>query len=54
MREATLVPTHWPIARVTKVYPGGDGLVHVVTVKTNAGTYTRPVSKVALLQPSEL
>ena len=53
MREDTLIPTHWPIARVTKVYLGDDGLVRVVTVKTNAGTYTRPVSKVALLLPSE-
>ena len=53
LREDTLAPTHWPLARVVKTYLGGDGLVRVVTVKTNAGTYTRPVSKVALLLPTE-
>ena len=53
LREDTLVPTHWPMARVIRTHPGKDGLVRVVVVKTNAGTYTRPTSKVALLLPNE-
>ena len=40
---------HWPLARVTAVFPGQDGLVRVVTIKTATGTYKRPVVKMALL-----
>ena len=54
VREDGLVPTHWPIARVTETHAGRDGLVRVVTVKTSSGTYTRPANKIALLLPSEL
>ncbi len=51
LQEDGLVPGKWPLARVTQVYPGRDGLVRVVSVKTATGTYERPVSKVALLLP---
>ena len=40
----------WPLARVTEVKPGSDGVVRVVHVKTKAGTYTRPVAKLRLLE----
>ena len=40
----------WPLARVTDVKPGSDGVVRVVHVKTKAGTYTRPVAKLRLLE----
>ena len=45
------MPGKWRLARVTQVYPGKDGLVRVVSVKTATGTYKHPVSKVALLLP---
>ncbi len=32
---------------------GKEGLVRVATVKTSTGTYKRPVTKIALLLPSE-
>ncbi|KRZ81507.1 hypothetical protein T08_10118, partial [Trichinella sp. T8] len=36
------VPTHmWPMARVIEVYPGSDGVVRTVKVKTLKGTYHR-------------
>ena len=35
------------------MHPGKDNLVRVATVKTNTGVYTRPVTKLALLLPSE-
>lgn len=38
-------PLQWPLARVTAVYPGNDGIVRVAQVKTASGTYTRPVVK---------
>ena len=28
-----MVPTKWPLARVSDVHPGRDGLVRVVSVK---------------------
>ena len=40
---------HWPLARVTAVFPGQDGLVRVATIKTATGTYKRPVVKMSLL-----
>ena len=52
IREDVLMPTKWPLARVTQVHCGRDGLVRVVTVKTSKGTYKRPVTKLALLLPT--
>lgn len=52
LQEDGLVPGKWPLARVTQIYPG-NGLVHVVSVRTVTGTYKCPVSKVALLLPIE-
>ena len=40
----------WPIARVTKVFPGSDGRVRSVELKTKTGTYVRPAVKPCLLE----
>ncbi len=53
LREDGLIPTKWPLAKVTKVYPGNDDLVRAVDVLTSKGTYTRPVHKLAILLPAE-
>ncbi len=53
LHEDNLSPNKWPLARVVSVHPGTDGLVRVVTVKTPHGTYTRPVTKVALILPMD-
>ena len=53
IKEYNLVSSQWPTARIVKTNPGADGTVHVVTLKTNDGTYKRPVTKVALLLPCE-
>jgi len=42
-------PTKWPLARITDVHPGDDGLVRVVTVKTATSSFKRPISKLVLL-----
>jgi hypothetical protein len=39
-------PLSWPLARVTAVHPGSDGVVRVVDLKTLNGHLTRPVVKV--------
>ena len=54
LQERGMVPTEWPLGRVVGVHPGQDGLVRVVSVKTSRGVYRRPVTKVAVLIPSDL
>ena len=40
----------WPLARVEKVFPGRDGLVRSVEVKTQTGNMVRPVQKLCLME----
>lgn len=54
LKEDTLVPTKWPLGRVTEVHPGKDKLVRVATIRTERGSYKRPVTKLAVLLPKEL
>ena len=51
--EDKILPTKWPLARVIKVYPGSDGVVRIVDIKTAEGLYRRPVRKLAPLLPIE-
>ena len=51
IREDSLVPTKWPLARVIEVHQGKDKLVRVATVKTSKGIYTRPIVKLVLIMP---
>ena len=51
--EDGLVPAKWQLARVTETHPGKDGVVRVATMRTAQGTYKRPVTKLALLLPSQ-
>ena len=54
VREEPIAPTRWPLARVIEVHSGQDGKVHVVTIKTGKGVYTRPVVMlVPLVQDQE-
>ena len=43
----------WAVGRVTKVYPGADGCVRNITVKTASGEYSHPVTKIAVINPAE-
>ena len=49
LKDAKTFSCHWPLAKILKTYPGKDGLVRVVTLKTATGTYKRPTAKLALL-----
>ena len=53
LQKDPLIQTKWPLGRIVNTYPGKDGLVRVVMVKTNRGVYKRPVAKIALLLPIE-
>lgn len=41
--------THWKMALVVATYPGEDGLVRKVRVKTQTGQYDRPIHKLCLI-----
>ena len=42
---------HWPLARITRVYPGKDGVVRVVDLKyDNSTMLTRPSARLRLLE----
>ncbi len=53
LKEDGLVPTKGPLARIEYVNPWRDGVVQVVSIRTANGVYKRPVTKVALLIPSD-
>ena len=40
----------WSMGRVEEIYPGGDGLVRTVKVKTKSTTLVRPIHKLCLLE----
>ena len=44
----------WPLARITRVLPGRDGVVRVVELKTKDGVYTRPVANLFKLEDNLL
>ncbi|XP_055714835.1 uncharacterized protein LOC129808953 [Phlebotomus papatasi] len=41
--------TSWPMGIIEELHPGRDGRCRVVTVRTNKGSYTRAVQKIARL-----
>ncbi|XP_062704266.1 uncharacterized protein LOC134286638 [Aedes albopictus] len=49
VKEDNTPPLHWPTARIIDLHPGSDGVTRVVTIKTSAGEYKRPVSKICIL-----
>ena len=51
VQEDNLIPSKWPLARVTQVHVGPDGVIRVVVIKTAQGTYSMSVNKVVVLLP---
>lgn len=45
-------PLQWPMSIIEEVMPASDGVVRVVRVRTQNGTYLRPVVKLCVL-PSQ-
>ncbi|GFX86651.1 integrase catalytic domain-containing protein [Trichonephila clavipes] len=52
VKEDNLPPLQWSLGRVVQVFPGDDGAVRVVDVKTQRGQFRRPITKCCLL-PTE-
>ena len=53
VKEDNALRGKWLIGRVVEVFPGSDGKVRNIKVKTPTGTYSRPVTKVAVIHPAE-
>jgi len=43
----------WPLGRIVSTYPGQDGMVRAVTVRTQYGEYKRPITKLCFLEEAE-
>jgi hypothetical protein len=49
LREDNLPPMVWRPAIISETFPGSDGHVRVVTVKTSSGQFKRPIHKLVVL-----
>ncbi|XP_025266779.1 uncharacterized protein LOC112638780 [Camponotus floridanus] len=49
LRSEITPPTRWPLARITALHPGDDGITRVVTVRTASSEFTRPLAKIIVL-----
>jgi len=49
LQEDNTPPLQWPTAIITETYPGKDGVVRVVTLKTPKGTFKRLITKICPL-----
>ncbi|XP_055947057.1 uncharacterized protein LOC129980699 [Argiope bruennichi] len=41
---------NWPLGKITEIFPGKDGLVRLVKVKTKKGEFLRPVQRLYALE----
>ena len=51
--DSQLARNQWEMAIVTKIYPGDDGLVRSVEIRSKSGLYDRPITKLCLLASKE-
>lgn len=49
IQEKNLPPNSWLLARIIDIHPGADGLVRVVSLKTEKSTFKRPITKICPL-----
>lgn len=53
VQNPLLPPNQWEMGRVEAVFPGKDGHVRVVKVRTATSTYTRPITRLCKLPVGE-
>ncbi len=53
LTDERAAPLFWPLGRVLEVFPGNDGQVRAVLVRTATGTYRRPAYKARKLPIQE-
>ena len=45
IREDNLPRMSWPLGVIVETFPGNDGIIRAVSVKTSKGVFTRPIQK---------
>ena len=45
IREDNLPRLSWPLGVIVETFPGNDGIIRAVSVKTSKGVFTRPIQK---------
>ena len=53
IREDNVTRLKWPMGVVTEVYPGKDGSIRSVQLKTKGGIFTRPIQRLHNLEVTE-
>ena len=53
LQDDDLKRRKWPLARITKIMPGEDGVVRTVELRARNGVYTRPVTKLYKLEDND-
>ena len=53
MEDSNSVRGNWTIGRNINVYPGKDGRVRNVKIKTSTLEYKRPITKIVIIYPAE-
>ncbi|KAL9977197.1 hypothetical protein ACROYT_G014575 [Oculina patagonica] len=53
MEDSNSVRGNWTIGRIINVYPGRDGRVRNVKIKTPASEYQKPITKIVDIYPAE-
>ena len=49
LQEDNLPPMSWRLAVINEIFPGSDGHVRVVKVKTSSGKFKQPIQKLVVL-----
>jgi len=53
LKEGNEIRGKWNAGRIVEVFPGDDGMVRNVTVKTADGSYRRPITRICVIYPIE-
>ena len=53
MEDSNSLRGNWTIRRIINVYPGKDGRVRNVKIKTSTSEYKRPITKIVIIYPPE-
>ena len=53
MEDSNSLGGNWTIRRIINVYPGKDGRVRNVKIKTSTSEYKRPITKIVIIYPPE-
>ncbi|XP_029166192.1 uncharacterized protein LOC114936993 [Nylanderia fulva] len=49
VRSELTPPSRWPLARISRLHPGDDGIVRVVSIRTATSELVRPLVKLVFL-----